>query len=127
MDRFVLGVQLFVKIINLPLTFNFSSFDLEKIEPIIFLHFLKSVKKNNIYYYYNMPYGYPSLTPMYGLGSYGRSGAATVISSPRTRIGSIGRIYAYYKARGQGQQYELYLINALGLKYLPRVNPYSYI
>ncbi len=74
-----------------------------------------------------MPYGYPVLTPAYGLGSYGRTGAALVISSPRTRIGSQGRIYAYYKARGQGQQYEQYLINALGLRYLPRVNPYTYI
>ena len=74
-----------------------------------------------------MPYSKPSLTPMYGLGSYGRTGAATVISSPRTKIGSQGRIYAYYRQRGQGQLYENYLINALGLKYLPRVNPWSYI
>ena len=69
----------------------------------------------------------PALTPMYGLGSYGRTGPATVISSPRTRIGSQGRIYAYYKRRGLGQAYEQYLINALGLKYLPKVNPWTYI
>jgi hypothetical protein len=74
-----------------------------------------------------MPYGYPALTPAYGLGSYGRTGAALTISSPRTKIGSQGRIYAYYKARGRGQEYELYLINALGLRYLPRVNPWTLI
>ena len=71
----------------------------------------------------------PSLTPMYGLGSYGRTGVATVISSPRTRIGSQGRIYAYYKNRGpyEGEAYKYYLIEALGIKYLPKVNPYSYL
>lgn len=74
-----------------------------------------------------MPYGYPALTPAYGLGSYARTGPALTISSPRTKIGSQGRIYAYYKQRGQGQEYEQYLINALGLKYLPRVNPWTYI
>ena len=72
-------------------------------------------------------YGFPSLTPAYGLGSYGRTGAALTISSPRTKIGSQGRIYAYYRTRGLGQQYEQYLINALGLKYLPKVNPWTYI
>jgi hypothetical protein len=72
-----------------------------------------------------MPYGYPVLTPAYGLGSYGRTGAALAISSPRTKIGSQGRIYAFYKSRGEGQQYQQYLINVLGLKYLPRVNPWS--
>jgi hypothetical protein len=74
-----------------------------------------------------MPNGYPALTPAYGLGSYGRTGPAITISSPRTRIGSQGRIYAFYKSRGQGQEYEQYLINALGLKYMPRVNPWSTI
>ena len=74
-----------------------------------------------------MPYGYPVLTPAYGLGSYGRTGAAMTISSPRTKLGSQGRIYAYYKQRGLGQAYEQYLINALGLKYLPKVNPWTYI
>jgi hypothetical protein len=69
-----------------------------------------------------MPYGYPALTPAYGLGSYGRTGAALTISSPRNKIGSQGRIYAYMKRQGQGYQYEQYLINALGLKFLPRVN-----
>jgi len=74
-----------------------------------------------------MPNGYPVLTPAYGLGSYGRTGAALTISSPRTKIGSQGRIYTYYKSRGQGYQYEQYLIDALGLKYLPKVNPWSLI
>lgn len=72
-------------------------------------------------------YGFPSLTPAYGLGSYGRTGAAITISSPRTKIGSQGRIYAYYKQRGKGQEYEQYLIQALGLKNLPKVNPWSLI
>ena len=67
---------------------------------------------------------YPVLTPAYGLGSYGRTGAAMTISSPRTKIGSQGRIYAFYKSKGQGPQYEQYLINALGLKNLPKVNFY---
>jgi hypothetical protein len=72
-------------------------------------------------------YGYPVLTPTYGLGSYSRTGAAVAISSPRTKIGSQGRIYNWYRARGQAQQYEQYLINVLGLKYLPKVNPWTYI
>lgn len=70
---------------------------------------------------------YPVLTPAYGLGSYGRTGIAINISSPRTKLGSQGRIYAFYKSRGQGAEYEQYLINALGLKYMPKVNPWSYI
>ena len=74
-----------------------------------------------------MPYGYPALTPMYGLGSYGRTNAAITISSPRNKIGSQGRIYSYFKSRGLGYQYEQYLINALGLKYLPKVNPWTFI
>lgn len=69
----------------------------------------------------------PSLTPAYGLGSYGRTGAAITISSPRTKIGSQGRIYAFYKSKGLGQQYEQELINALGLRFLPKVNPWTFI
>jgi hypothetical protein len=72
-----------------------------------------------------MPYGYPSLNPTYGLGSYGRTGAAVLISSPRTKNGSQGRIYAWMKNRGQGQQYIQFLINVLGPQ--PRVNPWSLI
>ena len=72
-----------------------------------------------------MPYGYPSLNPTYGLGSYGRTGAAVLISSPRTKNGSQGRIYAWMKNHGQGQEYVQFLINALGPQ--PRVNPWSLI
>jgi hypothetical protein len=72
-----------------------------------------------------MPYTYPSLTPAYGLGSYGRTGAALLISSPRTKIGSQGRIYAFQKQRGQGYQYIQFLIKALGP--MPRVNPWTLI
>ena len=61
-----------------------------------------------------MPFGYPVWSPTYGLGSYGRTGAAVLISSPRTKNGSQGRIYAFMKSRGQGQQYIQFLINVLG-------------
>ena len=50
-----------------------------------------------------------------------------MISSPRTKIGSQGRIYAYYKQRGEGEFYQQKLIEALGLKYLPKVNPWTLI
>jgi hypothetical protein len=76
---------------------------------------------------YSPNFGYPALTPTYGLGSYARTGAAVAISSPRTKIGSQGRIYAWYRTRGKGLEYETYLINVLGLKYLPKVNPWTYI
>jgi hypothetical protein len=72
-----------------------------------------------------MPFGYPVLSPTYGLGSYGRTGAAVLISSPRTKNGSQGRIYAWMKNNGQGYQYVQFLINVLGPQ--PRVNPWSLI
>ena len=76
-----------------------------------------------------MPYyvktGYPSLTPSYGLWSYGRTGAAVLISSPRNKIGSQGRIYSWMKSHGKGKQYVQFLINSIGP--LPKTNPYSYI
>jgi hypothetical protein len=62
-----------------------------------------------------MAYGYPPLTPTYGLGSYGRTGAAVLISSPRAKIGTQGRIYAWMKSNGQGPQYIQFL-----LKVIPR-------
>ena len=68
---------------------------------------------------------YPSLTPTYGLGSGSRTGAAILISSPRTKIGSQGRIYAYEKSRGRGPQYIQFLINSIGP--LPRVNAWTLI
>ena len=65
-----------------------------------------------------MPYfvntGYPVLTPSYGLGSYGRNGPAILISSPRTKIGSQGRIYSYMKRIGKQQEYINFLINVIG-------------
>jgi len=57
---------------------------------------------------------WPSLTPAYGLGSYGRTGPGLIISSPRTKNGSQGRIYAWMKNNGQGPQYLVFLIRALG-------------
>jgi len=70
---------------------------------------------------------FPSLTPTYGLGSYARTGMAVLISSPRTKNGSQGRIYAWMKQQGQGQQYIQFLINTSGVKYLPYVNPWTFI
>jgi hypothetical protein len=70
-------------------------------------------------------YGFPALTPAYGLGSSSRTGAALLISSPRNKIGSQGRIYSFMKAHGQGEQYIYFLLKVLGPS--PRVNPYSYI
>lgn len=40
---------------------------------------------------------YPSLTPLYGLGSYSRVVGSISISSPRSSIGSAGRVYSYLK------------------------------
>ena len=74
---------------------------------------------------YKAPYSYPSLTPTYGLGSYGRTGAAVLISSPRTKIGSQGRIYGFYKSKGQGQLYINFLKNAIGP--IPKTNPFTVI
>lgn len=54
-----------------------------------------------------------ALTPTYGLGSGSRTGAAILISSPRTKIGSQGRIYAFAKKQGQGQQYICFLLKTL--------------
>jgi hypothetical protein len=42
-------------------------------------------------------YSYPSLTPLYGLGSSGRVVGSIGISSPRTKNGSAGRVYANVK------------------------------
>ena len=65
-----------------------------------------------------MPYyvntGYPVLTPSYGLGSYGRTGPALLISSPRNSVGSQGRIYAWMKSHGQGPQYIQFLLKSIG-------------
>lgn len=74
---------------------------------------------------YTGPRSYPSLTPAYGLGSYGRIGPSILISSPRTKVGSQGRIYAYYSSRGQGAQYINFLKQSIGP--LPYTNPFSLI
>jgi hypothetical protein len=68
---------------------------------------------------------YPSLTPSYGLGSYSRTGPALLISSPRTKNGSQGRIYSWMKNHGKGPQYIEFLIRAIGPR--PKVNPRSLI
>ena len=57
--------------------------------------------------------GFPALTPLYGLGSGARTGSAVCISSPRTRNGSQGRIYAWMKNHGQGYQYIQFLLSIL--------------
>jgi hypothetical protein len=71
------------------------------------------------------PFGrmYPSLTPTPGLGSYGRTSAAILISQPRTTIASQNRIYGYYKNKGLGPWYIQRLINAIGPR--PYVNPFT--
>lgn len=72
-----------------------------------------------------MPYGFPALTPAYGLGSYARTGPALLISSPRTKNGSQGRIYAWMKNHGQGQQYIAFLLQVLGPQ--PAINRFRLI
>ena len=66
---------------------------------------------------------WPSLTPTYGLGSSSRTGPAILISSPRTKNGSQGRIYAWMKNHGQGQEYIWFLSNAIGPR--PSVSPWT--
>jgi hypothetical protein len=68
---------------------------------------------------------YPSLTPTSGLGSYGRIGAAILISQPRNSIGSQGRIYGWYRSRGLGPFYVNLLKQAIGPR--PYVNPFTLI
>lgn len=74
---------------------------------------------------YYVRHGFPSLTPTYGLGSYGRTGAAVLISSPRCKIGSQGRIYAWMVRKNRGPQYIQFLLNSLGRA--PYVNPFQNI
>ena len=61
---------------------------------------------------------------MYGLGSSARTGVSINISGCRTKIGSQGRIYTFYSARGKGTEYKNCLIDILGLKYMPKYNRY---
>jgi hypothetical protein len=74
-----------------------------------------------------MSRGHSALTPLHGFGKFGRTGAALIISNPRTKIGSQNRIYKFFQNLGEGQLYKHQLIDALGLQYLPRVNPWSMI
>jgi hypothetical protein len=100
MVKFVHGVHLFVKIIKF--------FVYKKIIFSIII---------------NMTW--PSLTPTYSLGSSGRIYAAILISNARSKNGSQGRIYAWMKNRGQGQQYINFLLKVLGPR--PQVNPWTAI
>lgn len=59
---------------------------------------------------------FPRLTPSYGLGSYSRYGPALLVSSPRTKLGSQNRIYAWMKKNNRGQQYLNNIINAIRKK-----------
>lgn len=47
-----------------------------------------------------------SLTPTYGLGSSNRTVGAILLGSPRTKIGSAGRIYNYL-SKTKGASYAL--------------------
>ena len=67
-----------------------------------------------------MSSGFHALTPVYGNGGNGSRGGnvgASIAIGSRSKIGSQNRIYSFMKSRGQGYQYEQYLINALGLKF----------
>ncbi len=56
-----------------------------------------------------------SLTPTYGLGSAHRTVGAILLGSPRTKLGSAGRIYSYL-TRTQGASYALqYMRDVSGL------------
>ena len=70
-----------------------------------------------------MPFGYPVLTPTYGLGSSGRTGPAILIGGSRTKNGSQGRIYAFMRNHGQGPQYIQFLISVIGPR--PGVSPWA--
>jgi hypothetical protein len=56
---------------------------------------------------------YPTLTPAFGLGSTARTGPALLISSPRNKIGSQGRIYSAQKRLGNGPAYFSFIANLL--------------
>ena len=62
----------------------------------------------------------PYLQPTPGLGQAARTNGSILISSPRTKLGSQGRIYSFYKKIGQGPQY-LAIIQSI-LQYNPTYN-----
>jgi len=65
-----------------------------------------------------------SLTPLYGLGSYGRTGAAVLLGSPRSKIGSQGRIYNSFRTQAERSAYIAFLIKRIGPQ--PQANRNGY-
>jgi hypothetical protein len=61
---------------------------------------------------------WPSLQPMSGLGSYGRTRSAILVGGPRSSIANQGRIYQFAKSKGKGDAYKFFLINSLGPGYV---------
>lgn len=55
-------------------------------------------------YYSAIPNYPPYLQPTPSLGSYSRV-AGSNSTNPRAKLGSIARIFNYYNAKGQGQQF----------------------
>ena len=56
--------------------------------------------------------GFPSLNPLFGLGSYGRVIGATLVSTPRSTFGSANRIYNFMK-KTKGVDFTLNYFNNL--------------
>ena len=54
---------------------------------------------------FSPPYSYTSLTPTYGLGSYGRTGPSIIIGGSRSKIGSQSRIYNYFRTSNERAAY----------------------
>ena len=74
---------------------------------------------------FSPPYSYPSLTPTYGLGSYGRTGPAIIVGGSRSKIGTQNRIYNSFRKQSERAAYILYLKKMIGPS--PYVNPFSYL
>lgn len=56
---------------------------------------------------------YPSLGPMYSLGTGSRTNAAVMVGSRRSAVGSQVRIYNFEKKQGKGQEYICFLLKSL--------------
>ena len=56
---------------------------------------------------------YPSLTPMYSLGSGSRTAGSILIGSRNSKIGTVNRIYGYLKTYDQKQIFINTLIKSL--------------
>lgn len=56
---------------------------------------------------------YPSLTPIYSLGSGSRTAGAILICSRNSKIGTVNRIYGSLKTYDQKQQFINTLIKSL--------------